>query len=65
MLDFIKKNPELLKMIFPQLSQMMGSKNIDPEVMMKSMEKIMWIFSISGRIKRFIFSWRVNVLLFL
>ena len=58
MLDFIKKNPELLKMISPQLSQMMGGKNIDPEVMMKSMEKIMWIFSIPGRIKRFMFSWR-------
>ena len=58
MLDFVKKNPELLKMISPQLSQMMGGKNIDPEIMMKSMEKIMWIFSIPGRIKRFMLSWR-------
>ena len=58
MLDFIKKNPDLLKMISPQLSQMMGGKNIDPEIMMKSMEKIMWIFSIPGRIKRFMLSWR-------
>ena len=58
MMDFIKKNPELLKMISPQLSQMMGGRNIDPEVMMKSMEKIMWIFSIPGRIKRFMLSWR-------
>ena len=58
MLDFIKKNPDLLKMMSPQLSQMMGGKNIDPEIMMKSMEKIMWIFSIPGRIKRFMLSWR-------
>ena len=58
MMEFIKKNPELLKMISPQLSQMMGGKNIDPEIMMKSMENIMWIFSIPGRIKRFMLSWR-------
>ena len=58
MMDFIKKNPELLKMVSPQLSQMLGGKNIDPEIMMKSMEKIMWIFSIPGRIKRFMLSWR-------
>ena len=58
MIDFIKKNPDLLKMISPQLSQMMGGKNIDPEIMMKSMEKIMWIFSLPGRIKRFMLSWR-------
>ena len=58
MMDYIRKNPELLKMISPQLSQMMGGKNIDPELMMKSMEKIMWIFSIPGRIKRFMLSWR-------
>ena len=52
------KNPELLKMVSPQLSKMMGGKNIDPEIMMKSMEKIMWIFSIPGKIKRFMLSWR-------
>ena len=58
MMDFVKKNPELLKMVSPQLSKMMGGKDIDPEIMMKSMEKIMWIFSIPGRIKRFMLSWR-------
>ena len=58
MFDFIKKNPELLKMVSPQLSKMMGGKNIDPEIMMKSVEKIMWIFSIPGKIKRFMLSWR-------
>ena len=58
MMEFIKKNPELLKMVSPQLSQMLGGKNIDPEIMMKSMEKIMWLFSIPGRIKRFMCSWR-------
>ena len=58
MMEFIKKNPEILKMISPQLSKMMGGKDIDPEIMMKSMENIMWIFSIPGRIKRFMLSWR-------
>ena len=58
MLDFIKKNPELLKMVSPQLSKMMDGKDIDPEIMMKSMEKIMWIFSIPGKIRRFLISWR-------
>ena len=58
MLDFIKKNPELLKMVSPQLSKMMGGKDIDPAIMMKSMEKIMWIFGLPGRIKRFMLSWR-------
>ena len=58
MMEFIKKNPQILKMVSPQLSQMMGGKDIDPELMMKSMENIMWIFSIPGRIKRFMLSWR-------
>ena len=58
MFDFIKKNPDLLKMVSPQISQMMGGKNIDPELMVKSMEKIMWLFSLPGRIKRFMLSWR-------
>ena len=58
MMDFIKKNPQLLNLISPQLSKMMGGKNIDPEIMMKSMENILWIFSIPGRIKRFMLSWR-------
>ena len=58
MMEFVKKNPELLKMVSPQLSKMMGGKDIDPEIMMKSMENIMWIFSIPGRIKRFMLSWR-------
>ena len=58
MMDFVKKNPEFLKMVSPQLSQMMGGKNVDPEIMMKSMENILWIFSLPGRIKRFMLSWR-------
>ena len=58
MMDFIKKNPQLLNLISPQFSKMMGGKNIDPEIMMKSMENILWIFSIPGRIKRFMLSWR-------
>ena len=58
MMEFIKKNPQILKMVSPQLSKMMGGKDIDPEIMMKSMENIMWIFSIPGRIKRFMLSWR-------
>jgi hypothetical protein len=58
MMEFIKKNPQLLNLVSPQFSKMMGGKNIDPEIMMKSMENILWIFSIPGRIKRFMLSWR-------
>ena len=57
-MEYLKKNLELLKMISPQLSKMFGGKYIDPEIMMRSMEKIMWIFSIPGKIKRFFCSWR-------
>ena len=57
-MEFIKKILEILKMVSPQLSKMMGDKDIDPEIMMKSNEKIIRLFSIPGRIKRFIFSWR-------
>ena len=58
MMEYLRKNPDLLKMISPQLSKMFGGKDIDPEIMMKSMEKIMWIFSIPGKIKKFFCSWR-------
>ena len=58
MMDFIKKNPQFLNMVSPQLSQMMGGKNINPEIMMKSMENLLWMFSLPGRIKRFMLSWR-------
>ena len=57
-MEYLRKNPELLKMISPQMSKMFGGKDIDPEIMMRSMEKIMWIFSIPGKIKRFFCSWR-------
>ena len=58
MMNFVKSNPELLKSLSPQLSQMLGGKNIDPQIMMKAMDNIMYLVSIPGRIKRFFLSWR-------
>jgi hypothetical protein len=57
MLDFIKKNPEIMKMISPQLANLMGEKG-DSEMMIKAVEKILWIFSIPSRLKKFFTSWR-------
>jgi tetratricopeptide (TPR) repeat protein len=57
MMDFLKKNPEMLKMLSPQINAMLG-KDANPEIMMQAMEKILWIFEIPGRLKRFFTSWR-------
>jgi len=57
MLDFIKKNPEIMKMISPQLSNMMGGKG-DPDMMIQMIEKMLWIFNIPSRLKKFFTSFR-------
>ena len=57
MLDFIKKNPEIMKMISPQLSNMMGGKG-DPDMMIQMFEKMLWIFNIPSRLKKFFTSFR-------
>ena len=57
MMNFLKKNPEMLKMLSPQINAMLG-KDANPEIMMQAMEKILWIFEIPGKLKRFFTSWR-------
>ena len=58
MMDFMKKNPELFKMLSPQLSNIMGGGDTPPEIMMESMEKIFRIFNFLEQIINFLFSWR-------
>ena len=58
MLKFLKDNPQMMKMISPQLAKMFGGKEPDPDMVMTALEKIMWICSIPGRIKNFFTSWR-------
>ena len=58
MLQFVKSNPEIMKMVSPQLAQMFGGKEADPELMMKTLDKIQWIINIPTRIKKFFTSWR-------
>jgi hypothetical protein len=50
MMSFVQNNPQLLKMMGPQISQMFG--NNDPH-MMKAVENIMWLMSMPQRIKAF------------
>jgi len=58
MMDFMKKNPELFKMLSPQLSNIMGSRDTPPEIMMESMEKIFRIFNFLEQIINFLLSWK-------
>ena len=58
MINFMKKNPELFKMISPQLSSMVQGRDADPEIMMESMEKIFRIFNFLEQIINVLFSWR-------
>ena len=58
MIHFMKKNPELFKIISPQISNMVQGRDADPEIMMESMEKIFRIFNFLEQIINFLFSWR-------
>ena len=58
MIDFMKKNPELFKMLSPQLSNIMGGGDTPPEIMMESMEKIFRIFNFLEQIINFLLSWK-------
>ena len=39
MLEFIQKNPEIIKSLSPMLANMLGKEGQDPEVMAKAMKK--------------------------
>jgi len=49
--DLISKNPELLKMAMNSMG--MGNSGADPNLMMNSMQTILWVMSIPQRIKAF------------
>ena len=64
MMDFMQKNPNIMNMMGPQMSQMFGGQNgIDPNLMMNSMQTILWILSLPTRIKQFFSTIKGKVLL--
>jgi len=64
MMDFIQKNPNIMNMMGPQMSQMFGGANgMDPNLMMNSMQTILWIMSLPTRIMQFFSSVKGKVLL--
>lgn len=60
MMNFIQKNPQIMNMMGPQMSNMFGgaNPNIDPNMMMSTMQTIFWIISLPSRIKNFFTSTR-------
>jgi len=65
MMDFIQKNPNIMNMMGPRMSNMFGGANsgMDPNLMMNSMQTILWIMSLPTRIKQFFSSLRGKLLL--
>jgi len=53
MMKFVQSNPQLLNMMGPQFSKMFGQNGGDPNMMMKSMESVLWLISFPQRIKSF------------
>jgi hypothetical protein len=57
MMDLISKNPNIMNMMGPQMSNMFGNANgMDPNLMMNSMQTILWVVSLPTRIKQFLSS---------
>lgn len=64
MMDFISKNPNIMNMMGPQMSQMFGNGNgMDQNLMMNSMQTILWFMSIPTRIKQFFSSTQGKILI--
>jgi hypothetical protein len=63
MLKFVQDNPQILNMMGPQMSKMFGggmggANGMNNEVMMNSMQNILWIMSLPQRIRAFFTSTR-------
>jgi hypothetical protein len=70
MMEMIQNNPQMMNMMGPQMSQMFGNgangaPNMDPNLMMSSMQTILWIMGIPSRIKQFFSSTRGKLLILL
>lgn len=65
MMDFIQKNPNIMNMMGPQMSNMFGggANGMDPNLMMNSMQTILWIMSFPSRIKQFFSSTKGKILI--
>jgi hypothetical protein len=57
MMKFMQDNPQIMNMMGPQMSQMFGP-GANNEMMMKSMQNILWIVSLPSKIKAFFTSTR-------
>lgn len=66
MMKFVQDNPNLMNMMGPQMSQMFGGQGgANNEMMMKSMQNILWFISLPQRAKSFFSSTRGILLLVL
>lgn len=65
MMDFIQKNPNIMNMMGPQMNNMFGGANggMDPNLMMNSMQTILWIMSLPTKIKQFFSSTKGKLLI--
>ena len=64
MMDLISKNPNIMNMMGPQMSNMFGNANgMDPNLMMNSMQTILWVVSLPTRIKQFLSSVKGKILI--
>jgi hypothetical protein len=57
MMKFMQENPQIMNMMGPQMSKMFG-QGVDNEMMMKSMQNILWIVSLPSKFKAFLTSTR-------
>ncbi len=58
MLKMIQDNPQLMNMMGPQMANMFGGNEANSQLMMNSMQNILWLISLPQRIKEFFKSTR-------
>ena len=58
MFKMIQDNPQLMNMMGPQMANMFGANGGNQEVIMNSMQNILWLISLPQRIKAFLKSSR-------
>lgn len=56
MFKMIQDNPQIMNMMGPQMANMFGGNGGNQQVMMNSMQNILWLISLPQRIKAFITS---------
>lgn len=56
MLKMVQDNPQLMNMMGPQMANMFGGSGANQQMMMNSMQNILWLISLPQRIKTFLTS---------